>query len=193
MLPDWVQDIPAYRRQGLSSAVSRMNTFLEERIRTESMKKRMPYLHPDESVLVAPAHWPSTSERSTVSSSSTATLRQAINSSGSTEPALGNVATIESCPRNATPVLKQQLPNRISVIEEQDTSSDTSSSTVPATAATPYQALTRGEFLWKQLNDTESPLALSCNITRLVRFVLCITLAGWWLDSCKLYWKDSFW
>jgi hypothetical protein len=159
ILPDWLQEIPVDRRQNLSSVVSQMNKFLEEKIWTESMEKRKPYLQPDESVLQAPAYWPSTSEKSTVSSSSTATLRQANNSSGSTEPALGNVAT---------PVLKQQLSNRISVIEEQDTSSDTSSS--PHLTQTPYQALTRGELLWKQLNDTEGPLAFT---TKSVHTIVC--------------------
>lgn len=194
MLPDWLQDIPADRRQNLSSAVSRMNTLLEEKIRTESMEKRKPYFQPNESVLVAPAHWPSTSElpeKSIVSSSSAATLRQAITtiqengttgdhntpekpfeypSDSITQPVPGYKTIKESYSGTTTPVLEQHSPDRISVIEEDDTSLDTSSSTTPvATAAhithsnpqTPYQALTRGELLWKQLKDNENPLAVS--------------------------------
>ena len=183
ILPDWLQDIPSDRRQNLSSAVSRMNTILEEKIKAESMKTRKPYLQPNESVLVAPAHWPSTSELpeiSTVSSSSTATLRPAIttiqenpfeySSDPITQPAPGNEATTESCPGTTVAVLEKHSPDRISVIEEGDTSSRTSSSTIPVAAAahisrsnsqTPYQALTQGELLWKQLKDTENPLAIS--------------------------------
>jgi hypothetical protein len=79
ILPDWLEGIPAKSRQRFGTVVSRMNAILEDKIRVVYSGTQKLFLHPNESVLIAPAHWPSTSdlpEKSTGSSKSTSTLRQ---------------------------------------------------------------------------------------------------------------------
>ncbi len=79
ILPDWLESVSAERRQRLCVIVTQFNAVIEDKIRVVSTGKSMPFIHPNESVLVERAHWPSTSdlaEVSTVSSSSTATARQ---------------------------------------------------------------------------------------------------------------------
>jgi hypothetical protein len=81
ILPDWLEGIPAGRRQRLSTIVAQLNTIIEDKIRTFSAEIGEKYLHPQESEIVDRAYWPSTSdlpEKSTISSTSTVTLRQNI-------------------------------------------------------------------------------------------------------------------
>jgi OTT_1508-like deaminase len=82
ILPDWVEGIPLARRQELSVVITRFNSDLEERIRRVLTTGHEIYNHPNESVLIPPAYWPSTSvstnTSNTTSAGSASTLRQPI-------------------------------------------------------------------------------------------------------------------
>ncbi|TVY14781.1 hypothetical protein LARI1_G007475 [Lachnellula arida] len=77
-LPDWL-DIPRERQQNLGSILTRLRATLEEQTQRASRLKEK-YLHPNESVLLPLAHWPSSSalsnNRLSTSSASTATTLQ---------------------------------------------------------------------------------------------------------------------
>jgi len=79
VLPDWLEGLPPDRREKFGVIVTKLNTTIEDQIRKELAETHKPYHHPNESVLVGRAHWPSTSELPENPSSSSgliSTLRQ---------------------------------------------------------------------------------------------------------------------
>jgi hypothetical protein len=114
VLPDWLEGIPTDRRQHLSRTLIQMNSALEDKISRVYTGTQKPYLHPNESILVERAHWPSTSdlpERSTVSAESTVTLRQettADHGQGSNGDQSAVVIARENSPQQPPPGFIQQ-------------------------------------------------------------------------------------
>jgi len=103
ILPDWLEGIPEERRQKLTAILIQLNAIIEDEIWTVYTGTKEKYLHPNESVLVARAHWPSTSELpeiSTTSSKSTVTLRQEI-ANGQKAGSIGNQSTPVIAPENS--------------------------------------------------------------------------------------------
>jgi hypothetical protein len=104
ILPDWLEGIPEERRQKLTAILIQLNAIIEDKIRTVYTGTKETYLHPNESVLVARAHWPSTSELpeiSTISSKSTVTLRQEI-ANGQEAGSISNQSAPVIAPENST-------------------------------------------------------------------------------------------
>jgi hypothetical protein len=187
ILPDWLESVPSDRHQKLGIVVNKLNIAIENKIRTVFTGMQKPYLHPNESVLVGPAHWPSTSDlskQSTVSSRSTATLRQATISDqedGSSGDQTASATTPDNsseraCNRLTQPVSQSEArtntcSNMRSPSVAYETSSQTSSTnSIPAVplprdsrvrSPAPYKQLIRGKCLWKQLLDTGKPLQIS--------------------------------
>jgi len=113
ILPDWLDAIPTDRRQKLGHVVNQLNTIIEDKIRTVFTGTQKPYLHPNKSVLVGPALWPSTSDlpkRSTVSSRSIDTLRQATWENGSNDEQTASATTLENPFRHLSNALTQLAP-----------------------------------------------------------------------------------
>lgn len=174
ILPDWFRSIPEDRRQNLSITVSRMNAFIEEMIRTVYTARQKPYLHPNESVLVERAHWPSTSnlpESSAVSSKSTATRRTDAPASRETglrsdqsESAASQGNPLENLPEI---IVHDASENGTSAEASLSDTSLNSTSTVllpqsgESNLPAPCEQLKRGEIVWKQLLDTNNPVRIN--------------------------------
>jgi hypothetical protein len=157
ILPDWLDAIPTDRQQKLGCIVNQLNIIIKDKIRTVFIGMQKPYLHPNESVLVGPALWPSTSdlpERSTVSLRLTDTLRQATWENNSNNEETASASTLENpfehpshaltlpapgiegrtkdspCTRASVPE-HAQTRNRPSSLADSASSTTTSSNTIP--------------------------------------------------------------
>jgi len=197
ILPDWLEGLPTDHREKLGVIVTKLNTIIEEKIRNAFVETNKPYLHPNESILVARAHWPSTSdlpENPNSSSGSTSTLRQEatasqINSlSGdqngyaisredlienplevNLEQVLGNGSRTLSSSRTTIPKMEHGPPEMeppTELSDEHPQNPFRTTSVPPAHSPhryspAPYQQLTRGKPLWKQLVDASNPLRIS--------------------------------
>jgi hypothetical protein len=198
LLPDWLEGLSTDYRKKFGVIVTKLNTTIEDKIRAAFAEPHKPYLHPNESVLVARAHWPSTSdlpENPSSSSGSTSTLRQEAtagqvndlsgNQNISTDfredpidhpleenlqQVLGNDNRALSSSGTTTPraehsPLDKEPSPEMSVVCPESPSPNTNAAVPPAhsphrNSTAPYQQLTRGEPLWKQLTDTSNPLRI---------------------------------
>jgi OTT_1508-like deaminase len=196
ILPDWLEGLPIDRREKLGVIVTKLNSTIEEKIRKALVETNKPYLYPNESVLVARAHWPSTSdlpENPNSSSGSTSTLRQeatagqmsslsgdqngyAVSREDSIEnpweenlQVLGNGNRTLSSSRTTISKVEHGLPETEPPTELSDEYPEDPFGTTSAPPAhsphryppAPYQQLTRGKSLWKQLVDANNPLRIS--------------------------------
>jgi hypothetical protein len=155
------------RHQKLGIVVNTLNTAIENKIWTAFTGTQKPYLHPNESVLVGPAHWPSTSDlskQSMVSSRSTATLRQATiadQEDGSSGDQTASVTTPDNssgyaCYRSTQPVSQNEArtntcSNMRSPSVAYETSSQTSSTNSIPAVPLPRDSRVRSPAPYKQL------------------------------------------
>jgi hypothetical protein len=182
-----LESILSDRRQKLGIVVNKLNTAIENKIQTVFTEMQKLYLYPNESVLVGPAHWPSTSDlslQSTASSRSTATLQQATiadQEDGSSSDQTVSATTPDNSSEHACNILTQPVSRneartntcsntKLPSVVYETPSQNSSTNNIPAVllprdsyVCSPalYKQLICGKYLWKQLLNSGKLLQIS--------------------------------